>query len=202
MKRLPTIALVALGATFAASSALAQPGAGGQAPRGAQAPGAQVPAPMSSEEAERATRDRRDRNFLENAAQGSFAEVEASKLALEKSESEDVKAFARKMVEDHEKMASDAVKLAQAKGATPPEGPSLMQKTEITALRALSGGPFDKMYVNRIGVAAHESTIEMFEKASQETRDPEVKALIDETLPKLREHLKMAQALNEKQDKE
>jgi len=202
MNRRQTIALVALGATFAASSAIAQPGAGGQAPGRTPAPGTQAPAPMSSEEAERATRERKDRSFLENAAQGSFAEVEASKLALEKSESEDVKEFARKMVEDHQKMASEVAALAKAKGATPPEGPSLMQKTEITALRALSGGPFDKMYVNRIGVAAHESTIEMFEEASQETRDPEVKAMIDEALPKLREHLKMAQALNEKQDKQ
>src|SRR5690606_30276676 len=72
MNRRQTIALVALGATFAASSAIAQPGAGGQAPGRTPAPGTQAPAPMSSEEAERATRERKDRSFLENAAQGSF----------------------------------------------------------------------------------------------------------------------------------
>jgi putative membrane protein len=202
MKPVHQIALVALGATFAVSNAFAQAGTAGQSPARPQAPGAQVPAPMSSEEAEKSTRDRKDRNFLENAAQGSFAEVEASKLALEKSESADVKEFARRMIEDHEKMASEVTALAKAKGATPPDGPSLMQKTEITALRALSGGAFDKMYVNRIGVAAHESTVKMFEEASQETKDPEVTALIEKALPQLREHLKMAQALNEKQDKQ
>ena len=70
-----------------------------------------------------------------------------------------------------------------------------MQVTEITALKALTGGAFDAMYVNRIGVAAHESTIEMFEEASQDVQGPDIRAMISETLPKLREHLEMAQAL-------
>ncbi len=157
---------------------------------------------MSSEEAQRDAREREDMGFLENAAQGSFAEVEASKLALEKSESQDVKDFAQKMIDDHQKMLDRITALAKAKGQELPDGPSIMQKTEITALKALSGGAFDAMYVNRIGVAAHESTVEMYEEANQETEDPEVKALIGELLPTLREHLEMAQALNEKQEKE
>jgi putative membrane protein len=197
MSRVHTTATIALGAALVASSAFAQPGVGGQPPTSPQTPGAQVPQPMSSEEAERATRERKDRGFLENAVQRSHAQVEGSRLALEKSENQDVKAFATKMVEDHEQMARQAAQAATAKDLTPPEGPSLLKKTEITALKALSGGAFDTMYLNRIGIAGHEAAIEMFEKAGQETQDPEVKALVDETLPKLREHLQMAQALKE-----
>ncbi len=195
-------AMITLSAALAvaASSAFAQPGPGGQPPTRTQAPGTQAPQPVSREEAERSMRERKDRGFLENAVQRSYAEVEGSKVALEKSESQDVKDFARRMVDDHEKMATEAAAVASAKGATPPDGPSILQKTEITALKALSGGAFDTMYVNRIGIAAHESAIEMFEKAGQETQDPEVKALVDDALPKLREHLEMAQALKQKQD--
>lgn len=213
MNRFHTTAIFALGAVFAASGALAQQGTSGQQPPtrtpapgtqapGTQTPGTQAPRSMSSEEAQRDAREREDMGFLENAAQGSFAEVEASKLALEKSESQDVKDFAQKMIDDHQKMLDRITALAKAKGQEPPDGPSIMQKTEITALKALSGGAFDAMYVNRIGVAAHESTVEMYEEANQETEDPEVKALIGELLPTLREHLEMAQALNEKQEKE
>src|SRR5690606_16892997 len=103
-----------------------------------------------------------DRTFLENAIQGSYAEIEGSQLALEKTESQDVRQFADMMIKDHGQMVKEATKLATEKGLTPPDGPSAMQTTEITALKALTGGAFDAMYVNRIGVASHEATVEMF----------------------------------------
>lgn len=143
-----------------------------------------------------------DHSFLENAIQGSHAEIEGSELALEKTESADVREFAQMMIKDHTEMMKEATALAQKKGMTPPDGPSMMQTTEITGLKALTGGAFDAMYVNRIGVASHEATVEMFEEASQQAEDPEVKAMATKTLPKLREHLEMARALNEKQDKQ
>lgn len=160
------------------------------------APGAAAP------DAERSTLASEDERFLENAIQGSHAEVEGSQLALEKTESADVRAFAQMMIDDHQKMLSEAEALASSKGMTPPTGPSIMQSTEITALKPLTGGAFDAMYVNRIGVAAHESTVEMFEEARQEVQDPNIKAMIEKTLPKLREHLEMARALNQKQDQQ
>jgi len=103
---------------------------------------------------------------------------------------------------DHGKMVEEARKLAQEKGYTPPDGPSVMQKGEATALKALSGGAFDASYVNRIGVAAHESTIKQFEAAAGDVKDPDIKAMIQKTLPKLRDHLQMARALDAKQEKQ
>lgn len=141
-----------------------------------------------------------EQDFLEDAIQGSYAEIEGSKLALEKTEDAQVRQFAEMMIADHQRMADEATALARTKGMSPPDGPSVMQTTEITALRALTGGAFDAMYVNRIGVAAHESTVEMFEQASQDVQDPDLQAMISETLPKLREHLTMARTLNEQQE--
>jgi len=140
-----------------------------------------------------------DRTFLENATQGSYAEVEGSQLALEKTQSADVKEFAATMIKDHSAMIKELAELSKSKGYTPPDGPSVMQATELKALSALSGGAFDKMYVDRIGVASHEATIEQFEDATKEVQDADVKALAEKSLPKLRHHLEMAQALNEKQ---
>src|SRR5690606_10305916 len=98
------------------------------------------------------------------------------------------------------KMLEEAQELARNKKLTPPTEPSVMQRTEVTGMKALTGGAFDAMYVNRIGVASHEATVEMFEKASREAQDPDVKAMASKTLPKLQEHLKAARALNERQD--
>ncbi|MDX3894652.1 DUF4142 domain-containing protein [Pusillimonas sp.] len=169
------------------------------------APGAAAPTQSgaaANENRDRSELNDEDQRFLENAIQGSYAEIEGSKLALEKTENQEVKDFAQMMIEDHGKMLEEAQGLARNKKLTPPTEPSVMQRTEVTGMKALTGGAFDAMYVNRIGVASHESTVEMFEKASREAQDPDVKAMASKTLPKLQEHLKAARALNERQDKQ
>lgn len=190
----------------------AQPAAPGSQPGQPVPPNAQQEQPvqpdaqqaMPGADAATQTSDlvQEDEGFLEDAIQGSYAEIEGSQLALEKTENMEVKEFAQHMIDDHTKMVEEASALAKEKGMTPPDGPSVMQTAEITALKPLTGGAFDAMYVNRIGVAAHESTVEMFEEASQNVQDADVQAMISKTLPKLREHLEMARALNEKQDNE
>lgn len=44
-----------------------------------------------------------------------------------------------------------------------------------------------------MGLQAHRDTIELFEKGARDARDPEVKAFAQKTLPKLKQHLEMAQ---------
>ncbi len=195
-------AATAAGQPGATTTAPAQPGATTAAPTRAGEPVAPGTAAEPRDGDQQSMLADDDETFLENAIQGSYAEIEGSQLALEKTESQEVRQFAEMMIKDHGEMVKEATKLATDKGMTPPEGPSLMQTTEITGLKALTGGAFDAMYVNRIGVASHEATVEMFEKASQEAQDPDVKAMATKTLPKLREHLQMAQALDEKQDKQ
>src|SRR5690554_5159056 len=52
-----------------------------------------------------------DHSFLENAIQGSHAEIEGSELALEKTESADVREFAQMMIKDHTEMMKEATAL-------------------------------------------------------------------------------------------
>lgn len=136
-----------------------------------------------------------ERDFLENAAQSGLAEVEGSRLALDSDASEPVRVFAQKMIEDHTKAHDELRELAESKNFTLPDDPSVLQRTELVALRALSGQPFNRMYAARIGEAAHENAVELFEEASREVKDTEIRAYIDKHLPKLREHLKLAREL-------
>nr|MBF0683758.1 DUF4142 domain-containing protein [Pseudomonas sp.] len=201
MKSLHPAAALAFSAALISFSAHAQSTAPTTDTRPAQTT-SQASQPAATTAERQSSLAQEDQTFLENAIQGSYAEIEGSQLALDTTTSSDVKSFAQMMIEDHGKMLKEAQALAQKKGMTPPTGPSVMQRTEITALKALSGGAFDAMYVNRIGVASHEATVEMFEDASQEVQDPDVKALATKTLPKLREHLEMARSLNQKQEKQ
>jgi len=139
-----------------------------------------------------------DRDFIEGAAHAGNAEIEASKLALEKAASPDVKSFAQKMIDDHTKVGDELKTLAQGKGVTPPDGPSLVQTAKIKALGLMSGENFDKMYASQIAVSAHEDAVELFKKNAAEAEDPDLKAFASKTLPALEEHLRMGKELQQK----
>ncbi|OZI42472.1 DUF305 domain-containing protein [Bordetella genomosp. 5] len=138
-----------------------------------------------------------DKDFLENAAQSGHFELEGSKLALTKSSNADVKAFAQKMVDDHGKVGAELAALASKKGYEAPTGPSLMQQAKLKTLDMSDDG-FDKRYAEMIAVTAHEDAVTLFRKASEEAKDPEVKAFAAKVLPTLKEHLTQAQALQSK----
>lgn len=137
-----------------------------------------------------------DRDFLENAAQAGHLEVEGSKLALEKSSNAQVKEFAQKMIDDHGKAGQKLTDLAKQKGFDAPTEPSLMQQAKLKTLGLRDEG-FDKAYADGIGVSAHEDVVKLFQEASTDAKDPDVKQFATETLPTLEQHLQMAQTLQQ-----
>src|SRR5690606_30640297 len=109
-----------------------------------------------------------------------------------------VKEFAKHMVEDHTKANEELRSLASSKGVELPDGPSLLQKGKSKLMLSTADGEdFDRRYMDSMGITAHEDTIELFEKAVKEAEDAEVKAFAQKTLPKLQEHLKMAQEIQQ-----
>jgi putative membrane protein len=145
---------------------------------------------------------RADESFLKQADQNGLAEVESSKLALTKAQNQQVKAFAQQMVDDHTKANDELKALAQSKGVELPNQPSLAQRAKMKLLEKSDPENFDRRYIEQMGVEAHEDTVELFQKAAREARDADVKSYASTTLPKLQEHLKMAQDLKAVTDKD
>jgi len=205
------VSALATGSLCLAAAAAAQqnqpapstpPAQGSPAP-GTPSPSTPMPAAPGGTDAGKAGADQSklssgDRDFIEGAAHAGNAEIEASKLALEKAASPDVKSFAQKMIDDHTKVAGELKSLAEGKGVTLPDGPSLVQTAKIKALGLLSGENFDKMYASQIAVSAHEDAVELFKKNAAEAKDPDLKAFAEKTLPSLEEHLHMGQELQQK----
>ena len=143
-----------------------------------------------------------DKSFLKDAAEGGNAEVEGSKVALDKSGSADVKTFAQMMVDDHGKAGTELKGLADQKGVKVSDTPSITKKTEIKLLSERKGSSFDQHYADSIGVKAHQDTIKLFQKEVDKGSDADVKAWASKTLPTLQHHLEAAQALKAKTDAE
>ncbi|MHA3735352.1 DUF4142 domain-containing protein [Pseudomonas sp. Eth.TT006] len=141
-------------------------------------------------------------SFVDNAAAGGIAEIETSRLALEKSQSADIKAFANMMITDHSKANDELASIAKANGIEVPDDTTLVKqaKEKILDMRDES---FDAAYANN-QVKAHEETIELFKKEANTVTDDkakgatELKAFAQKMLPALEKHLTAAKELQAK----
>ena len=137
---------------------------------------------------------RADRRFAEKAMQGGMAEVEAGKMAMDKAQDAQVKAFAKKMVDDHSKANAELTKLASAKGITPPAAVDGGHKRKMDRMSSKSGADFDRAYMDDM-VDDHQATVRDFRNAAKSAKDPEIKAFAASTLPALEQHLQEAKTL-------
>lgn len=88
-------------------------------------------------------------------------DIEAAKLAIEKSKNDEVVAFANDMLRDHEAVNEQALALVKKLGVTPEDNDtskSLSEAAEVKRgeLGALDGADFDKAYIEN-EVAYHQT---------------------------------------------
>lgn len=129
-----------------------------------------------------------DAKFAVDAANGGMTEVELSKLATTKATNADVKKFADMMIMDHTAAGEQLKTIAKTKNITLPDSVNADSKKAIADLSKKSGPDFDKAYVDKM-VSDHKSTVDMFESASKNLKDADLKAFVDKTLPTIKGHL-------------
>lgn len=134
-------------------------------------------------------------NFMRDAAHAGMAEVMLGNLALEKSESDEVKRFAQQMVTDHTAANEELKTLAASKNMTLPTEAKSSHQSALEKLRNRSGADFDRAFMKQM-VSDHEKVVSMFRKASESHSDAEVKAWAAKTLPTLESHLAMARSMS------
>ena len=88
---------------------------------------------------DQASTARQDTKFLEKADQGNVDEIELAQFALKKSNSDDVKNFAERMIHDHNMLMDNMKPFANEAGIQPPSQPSAATQAEMKKLEALSG---------------------------------------------------------------
>jgi putative membrane protein len=133
-----------------------------------------------------------DKMFMDKAAQGGMAEVQLGQLATEKAQSDDVKKFGQRMVDDHSKANDQLKSLASQKSVTLPTDLNAKDKALKDRLSKLSGAQFDHAYMQAM-VKDHKEDIAEFQKEANRGKDSDVKNWASQTLPTLQDHLKMAE---------
>jgi putative membrane protein len=170
------------------------PGAGTSATGGQSAPVTQ-PGTGTRNLPAKSNIARGDRKFIEEAANSGMFEVQVSQLAAAKATDPNVKSFASMLVDHHTAANNELVKIANGRGVELPAAPKRALRRDIEKLGKKNGEEFDRDFVRNVGIKAHEKDIKTFQKASKDVKDPELKAFVDKTLPKLQEHLAAAQKL-------
>jgi putative membrane protein len=140
-----------------------------------------------------------DRMFVKNAMQGSMAEVQLGQLTLQKSQNEQVKQFAQRMIDDHTKLNEQMKPVAQQIGVDAPSQVSKKDKAIMTKLQGLSGTAYDQAYLKDM-VKDHKQDLNEFQMESSAGQDQIVKDAANQGSKVIATHLQMAQQLAKDQN--
>jgi len=138
----------------------------------------------------------KDAAFAVKAADAGLAEIELGKLALEKASDQRIKDFAEKMVSDHEKANDELMTIATRHNITLPPVVSKDHADKQRKLREKSGTEFDREYID-VMVKGHDNVVSLFEDASSDAQNADLKAFATKTLPTLKGHHEEAKAIRD-----
>jgi putative membrane protein len=136
--------------------------------------------------------------FARTAAMSDLYEMEASRLADQRSQNAQVKQFAQHMLRDHQK-TTDELKglLPQIQGVSASQLPTSLDQQHqalVQQLQGAQGAQLDRLFAQQ-QIQAHQTAVELFRAYAQSGDDAQLKRWASQTLPSLEEHLRQAQQL-------
>ena len=140
--------------------------------------------------------------FVRAAAMSDLYEMEASRLAEQRSQDAEAKRFAQHMLRDHRK-TSDELKamLPRLQGVSAqqlPTGLDQQHQALVQQLQRAEGAQFDRTFFQQ-QVQSHQAAVDLFRAYAQSGDTAELKQWASQTLPALEEHLREAQRLQRSQ---
>jgi putative membrane protein len=140
--------------------------------------------------------------FVESAAIGNLYELEAARLAMQRSGSEPIRVFAGKMLLDHTTamhQMSAALEMNETSGVAPP--PTALDTRRETMLKHLVDSPvddFDATYVDQ-QVLAHEETVSLMRSYADGGDNAQLRSVALGALPVVERHLHHAKMMKQQQ---
>ncbi|MEJ0093425.1 MAG: DUF4142 domain-containing protein [Methylocella sp.] len=134
-------------------------------------------------------------DFVKEVAISDMFEIKSSELAKARADGA-AATFAGRMISDHEKTSSELKGLV-ASGAVKADIPSSLDKAhqdKLDRLGASSGANFAEAYDDD-QINAHKSAVDLFERYAKGGDNEALKEWASKTLPTLKSHLEMAEAL-------
>ncbi|WP_374673243.1 DUF4142 domain-containing protein [Ideonella sp.] len=135
-----------------------------------------------------------DRLFVHLMATGGMAEVETARLADARASAAPVRAFARRMLQDHPPVNEQLAALARDDQIAWPPRPAPDHGATLAHLQSLQGADFDRAYV-QTQVAEHQKAAQLLAYEIGQGQDARLQRLAAATLPAVLDHLRHLQHL-------
>lgn len=135
-----------------------------------------------------------DKSFAKSAALGNATEIAMGKLAIDKATNPRVKEFGETLVKDHGGANDKLLGLDVVKGwniTLPTDQAS--QKAE-KMMSGQQGADFDSHFIHHM-IRGHEKNVAKYQEAIDDVKNDELKAYAQETLPVIKEHLRVAKSI-------
>jgi len=129
-----------------------------------------------------------EQDFMMKAEQADLAEIEMARVALQKSDNNDVRDYANMIQKDHNGALKDLAALMQKKNVPQVKALDGAAKQQMNELDKLLGPEFDREFMNAM-VSDHEKAVEMFQVQLTTVQNPDVKVYVEDLIPKLQMHL-------------
>lgn len=136
-------------------------------------------------------------DFINQMALSDMYEIEAGKIASQKSKNAKIKQFADMMVKDHTASSTELKRIVQASGLTaPPTALDEEHQDKLEALRSADADDFDGTYADQQR-EAHQKAIDLLQGYGSGGDNAELKTFAQTTLPKVQGHADMIAGLDE-----
>jgi putative membrane protein len=146
-------------------------------------------------------------NVLSQIHQINQQEIQAGKLAQQKSNTSDVKSYGKELEKDHAKADNKVTAFAKKNNVTLSNAPAPAnadqeqairnQNKSLDQLQGLSGQQFDQNFVSSMETG-HNNAIDMVQNAYNSADSGQYKDLLGSILPELRHHEQRAASLEKK----
>jgi len=136
-----------------------------------------------------------DKLYVTEAAQGGMAEVQMAKLALQRSKDNNIRQFAKQMIQGHTPVNQQLMQLATQKGAKLPTTLGPKYQGAIARLSQFSGSDFDQAYKKEAGVNLHMEYLVVQRRQSELGQDADLQAFATKNIPITQKHLQMGDRL-------
>jgi putative membrane protein len=134
--------------------------------------------------------------YVQKAAVSDMFEVESSKLALQRSEKPDVKAFAQRMIDDHTKSTQKLKSVLQTAsvGTAPATALDRSHQRMLDQLQNASNAQFDRLYM-QMQIKGHQDALKVQQQYGRKGDNDQLRTFASDAAPMVQDHLAQARQI-------
>ncbi len=136
-----------------------------------------------------------EKDFLVQAAIGGFTEIQLGRLAVERTRSETVREYARRIVEVYTRASGELAELARMRGVSLPDEPDRSHSQLVGKIVGFSGQDFDREYLTAAMTDHRETIPAMREQCANPQASSEMKCFAARYLARLEQQYYSAESL-------